>query len=168
MNEKKKKKSSAREICSNSQDPCSEKNSELGFTLIEITCAMVIIFIALIGVAQVFTYSIAYNSGNAVRADALAILQRQVENIRAAKWTASGMDPALTGGVQADQTANSSNNGQFRISVTVDDDPFTDGVQVDSTSLIKEITITVILDSPSPGWQFAVPSTVVLRRTRGN
>jgi Tfp pilus assembly protein PilV len=168
MNEFQDSKQCEQRIDRDIQAPLPNRSAEAGFTLIEITCAMLVIFIALVGVAQVFTYSIAYNSGNAVRADALAILQRQVENIRAAKWTASGMDPALNGGVQADQTANSSNNGQFRISVTVDDDPFTDGVQVDSTSLIKEITITVILDSPSPGWQFAVPSTVVLRRTRGN
>ena len=32
----------------------------------------------------------------------------------------------------------------------------------------KEITVTVTLENPTPGWQTALPATVVLRRARAN
>ena len=127
-----------------------------------------IILIALLGLAQVFTYTITYNTGNSTRTQSLAILQQRIEDLRAAKWTASGMDATLTGGAQADILVPSNNGGQYRISTVIDDDPYTDGIQTDSNTQIKEITITVKLDAPSPGWQFAVPAKVIIRRSRGN
>jgi prepilin-type N-terminal cleavage/methylation domain-containing protein len=144
---------------------CSD---ESGFTLIETTISLVVILIALLGVAQTFTYAITYNLGNATRTQSLVILQQEVEGMRAANWTAAGIDSNLTGGVKADRAVTSPNGGQFRISVTVDDDPYTDGVDIDANTQIKEITITVRLVSPSAGWQFALPTTVVMRRSRGN
>jgi len=141
-------------------------------SLIETTIALVIIMIALLGVVHSFTYAVTYNAGNAVRAEGLAILQREVETMRAAKWTSSGTAAAVAGtGPTCDAvvtTTPSSNGGTFMIERTIDDDPLTDGCQVDATTQLKEITMTVRLAAPSPGWQFAVPATVVLRRTRGN
>lgn len=145
---------------------------ESGMSLIETTIALVIIMIALLGVVHSFTYAVTYNAGNAVRAEGLAILQREVETMRAAKWTSSGTasEVASTGPTcdAAVTSTPSSNGGIFRIERTIDDDPFTDGCQVDTTTQFKEITLTVRLEAPSPGWQFAVPATVVFRRTRGN
>lgn len=138
----------------------------------ETTIALVIIMIALLGVVHSFTYAVTYNAGNAVRAEGLAILQREVETMRAAKWTSSGTASEVAGtGPTCDPvvtTTPSSNGGTFRIEKTVDDDPFTDGCQVDASTQLKEIILTVRLAAPSPGWQFAVPATVALRRTRGN
>src|SRR5215213_8520026 len=57
-----------------------------GFTLIEVVIALIIIMIALLGVFSVFTYAITYNAGNKARAQALAILQQEVERYRAAKF----------------------------------------------------------------------------------
>ena len=51
----------------------------------------------------------------------------------------------------------------------VDNDPFTAGIQDETTfTSLKEISITAQLASPSPGWQTAVPATVVLRRVKAN
>ena len=150
----------------------SPRTAESGMSLIETTIALVIIMIALLGVVHSFTYAVTYNAGNAVRAEGLAILQREVETMRAAKWTSSGTaaEVASTGPTcdAVITTTPSSNGGTFKIERTIDDDPLTDGCQVDTTTQLKEITLTVRLAAPSPGWQFAVPATVVLRRTRGN
>lgn len=145
--------------------------AESGFTLIETTCAMVIILISLLGVAFSFTYAINYNAGNQSRSQALALLQQEVEQIRAAKFTPNVTDPALTGGVKAARAVLSPTGTRFTVQVTVDNDPYTAGVQDDIAvpdSRLKEITIVTRLEAPSPGWQTAVPSSVVLRRTRSN
>lgn len=139
-----------------------------GFTLIETVFALVIIMIALLGVAQAFTYAVLYNSGNAARSQSLAILQQEVELLRAAKWTSAGLDPLLASGDAAPVYRNAPNGGTFRIDKRVDDDPFTDGVQNDPTSQLKEVTMTVSVAYTVPGWQTAVPITMRMRRTRGN
>lgn len=158
-------------------------HDQSGFTLVETTVALVIILVAMLGVFYSFTYAILYNAGNATRAQCLATMQQEVELMRAAKFTPTQVDSStpvsgncrtdglrdLTGGVKTPCKITLPNNGgAFRVETTVDDDPFTTGTQVDAASTMKEITITVRLDSPSPGWQTAIPATVILRRTRGN
>ena len=169
-----------------------------GFSLIEVVIALVILMIALLGVAAVFGYTIVYNAGNKSRAQALTVLQQEVERYRAAKFNAGSPpdnftpgDPDdgrrdITGGIKPQRTVTAENGYIFLVDVMVDDDPFApngtpavpqeadegyecttpQGDVVDCT--IKEITIQVTLAAPSPGWQVAVPATIVLRRVRGN
>ncbi len=168
------------------------KNSA-GFSLIEVCIALLILMVTLLGVAAVFGYTIVYNAGNKSRSQALAVLQQEVERYRAAKFNAGtapdNFTPGspddgrrdITGGVKARRTVTATNGYVFFVDVTVDDDPFVAGVQeedggdvctspqgtaVDCT--IKEIAISVTLAAPSPGWQTAVPASIVLRRVRGN
>ena len=143
-------------------------SGEKGFSLIETTIAMVVILVGLLAVAEAFTFAILYNAGNASRTQALAILQQETEHLRSKKFSASKTDTELTGGVKPLKNVTAPNGGLFGVSCTVDDDPFTDGVQIDTTSTLKEITVTVGLQRPSPGWQTAVPAVIVMRRTRGN
>lgn len=140
-----------------------------GFSLVEVTIAMVIFLIALLGVFVTFTYAINYNAGNNSRAQALAVLQQQVELLRTAKFTSGATDASLTGGRKPQITVSAADGGRYTVDVTVDDNPSTLNVfENDSTKTIKEITVTVALDSPTPGWQTSLPVTVVLRRVRGN
>src|SRR6185369_4212537 len=74
---------------------------ESGFTLIEVAVAMVIILIALLGVVFTFTYAIMYNMGNNSRSQALAVLQQEVEQMRAKKFTPTATDTELSGGAKA-------------------------------------------------------------------
>lgn len=167
------------------------KDGSGGFSLIEVCIALVILMIALLGVAATFGYTIVYNSGNKSRSQALTVLQQEVERYRAAKFNA-GSPPDnytpgnpddgrrdITGGRKPRRTVTATNGYIFFVDVDVDNDPFTAGIQneahvcrspqgtaIDCT--IKEITITSTLAAPSPGWQVAVPATVVLRRVRGN
>ena len=151
--------------------PHSDRKGEAGFSLIEVVCALVIILVALLGVAFAFTYSINYNAGNASRSQALAILQQEVEQMRAAKFTPTVTDAALTGGTKPLRTVAVPTGASFTIQVVVDNNPFVTGIQDDSVvpnPTLKEISVTVQLASPSPGWQTAVPARIVLRRVRAN
>ena len=150
----------------------AKRGKEAGFSLVEATCAMVVLMIALTGVAVTFTYAINYNAGNSSRAEALAILQQEVELLRSAKFTPApnGMDSSLAGGEKAIRTVTTLDGKRFRVKTIIDDDPFDNNplTPPDSTKTIKEISVTVTLDNPTPGWQTAVPATIILRRVRGN
>lgn len=146
-----------------------KKNSgQAGFSLVEVTIAMVVFLIAVLGVFMSFAYAISFNSGNSSRAQALALLQQKVEQIRSAKFVPTGTDTILSGGVKAGEVVTAPDGNLYKLQVTVDDDPFTAGVQTDTTKLMKEVSVTVSLERPTPGWQTSIPATVVLRRVRGN
>lgn len=149
----------------------TKQQNEAGFSLVEAACAMVILLIALVGVSTTFTYAVNYNAGNNSRAQALAILQQEVEVLRSKKFTPApnGTDEALRGGEKPERIVTASNGSRFRVKIKVDNNPRTAAIDDESVSTtIKEITVTVTLDSPTPGWQTAVPATVLLRRVRSN
>ena len=153
----------------NQNNTAAAVKNEEGFSLIEVSVAMVIILVALLGVFFTFTYAITYNAGNNSRAQALAVLQEEVEKLRSYKFTPTITDTQLQGGVKTPWLVVSPNGGTFSVAVEVDNDPFTPGVQDETTSTsIKEIKVSVTLANPSPGWQAAVPATVYLRRVRSN
>ena len=144
-------------------------SSQKGFSLVEVCVAMVIILVALLGVFFTFTYAITYNAGNNSRAQALAVLQEEVEKLRSYKFTPTVTDTQLQGGAKTPFQVVSPNGGTFSVTIIVDNDPFTAGVQDETTpTSMKEIEVRVKLDRPSPGWQAAVPATVFLRRVRSN
>lgn len=151
--------------------PIVKEPGEKGFTLIEACAALVIILIALLGVVTSFAYAITYNAGNNSRAQALAVLQEEVERLRSLKFTPAVTDSDLSGGVKTPRTVVSPTGGTFSVRVFIDNDPATAGIQTDGerpNPSLKEIEIRVALENPSPGWQAAVPATVVMRRVRGN
>jgi prepilin-type N-terminal cleavage/methylation domain-containing protein len=142
-----------------------------GFSLIEVAVAMVVVLIALLGVFFTLTYAITYNAGNNSRAQALAVLQAEVERLRSLKFTPNLTDADLQGGVRPVQIVVSPNGGTFGVRVFVDNDPDTTGIQNETdvpNPTIKEIEVQVRLEHPSPGWQAAVPATIVMRRVRSN
>ncbi|MDH3494826.1 MAG: prepilin-type N-terminal cleavage/methylation domain-containing protein [Acidobacteriota bacterium] len=146
----------------------ARRDAEKGFSLIEVVLALVVLLVALLGVFLAFTWAIIYNAGNNSRSQALAIMQQQVEKMRSGKFTPTVIDSALSGGVQPVKTVILPNNNRFRVNIVVDDDPFAAGVQVDNTTTVKEVTVAVSLDRPTPGWQASVPAVVILRRVRAN
>ena len=146
----------------------SEKSAEAGFTLIEVVIAMVVFLIALLGIFITFTYAVNFNAGNNARSQALSVLQQEVEQMRSAKFTRIKTDSLLQGGVKTDRIVTSADGNRFRVAATVDDDPFAAGVQIDATKTLKEITVVVTLENPTPGWQTSIPATVVLRRVKAN
>ncbi|MDQ3322791.1 MAG: type II secretion system GspH family protein [Acidobacteriota bacterium] len=152
--------------------PDNNRFGQKGFTLIEVTIAMVIFLIALLGVFVTFTYAVNYNAGNNSRAQALAVLQQQVELLRSAKFVpdSTKTDAILKGGKKPEQFVTSADKSRFRVQISVDNDPTTPDVEStnEDTTRLKEISVTVTLDNPTPGWQTSLPATVVLRRVRAN
>ena len=170
---------------------------ETGFTLIEVMISMVILLVVVLGALSMLALSITYNAGNKSRSQATAVLQQEVERYRSAKFNSTSTDsyenPAapdicrttglrdLRGRERSEciVIANDGSGRTFAVSSSVDNDPFTTGIQVESyicrspqgvglPCTIKEITVEVKLAEPNPGWQIAVPVRAVVRRTRGN
>jgi len=165
------------EACSIGDVSSSDAMSrEGGFTLIEAAVALIVIFVALLGVAWSITYAINYNAGNNNRAKTLAVLQQEIERLRSAKFSPSSTDAELLGcdlGGACSSSTVLSENLTFIVTKTVDNDPGTVAVD-DETEILsadtsfKEITLSATLANPSPGWQTAVPAEVVLRRVKSN
>jgi prepilin-type N-terminal cleavage/methylation domain-containing protein len=159
------------------------KNRHAGFSLIEVVIAIIIFLVVALGVFATLVYAINYNTGNNTRSQALAILQQKVEFYRSAKFTptipkttSTGEEATLRGGTKSPEIITLPNGNRFKIQAIIDDDPFCPGVQPETPfcttsilpSTLKEIKVTVSLDSPSPGWQTSFPATVILRRARAN
>lgn len=144
--------------------------NEAGFSLIEVVSSLVILLIVLLGVFITFTYSINYNAGNSSRSQALSVLQREVEIMRSKKFTPDFTDPDLYGGVKPDRSRVYMDGNKFIISSSIDNNPSTTAIDADESvkPSIKQIKITVALDRPTPGWQTAIPASVILQRVRGN
>jgi prepilin-type N-terminal cleavage/methylation domain-containing protein len=141
---------------------------ENGFTLIEVIIAMVIFLVVILGIFAAFTYAVAFNSGNSKRSHALSVLQRKVEEMRSAKFTPTSTDSTLTGGTKPAETFTAADNFTYTVQITVDDDPFTDGVQTNAAKTIKEVTIVVTPQAVNGTWETAFQTRSVLIRTRAN
>jgi prepilin-type N-terminal cleavage/methylation domain-containing protein len=157
-------------------------DNEAGFTLIETVIALVILLIAVLGVFGAFTYAVRFNTGNSARSQALSVLQREVESLRSAKFTPTITDstPAnidLTGGVKTRRTviADNGTGATYSVDTTIDDDPFTAGVQTNAATTMKEITITVtpqgvdtVNGNANSSFVTAFPTRAIFRRVRSN
>ena len=162
-----------------SQFSVGTSRTQEGFSLIEVVVALLIIMIGLLSVAAVFTFAITQNAGNKSRAQALAILQQEAEQIRSAKFNGTTTDAILLGGIQAERMVTAENGNAFLVNISVDNEPTVNGLQNEAYECLspqgdvipcslKEITIVVGFAAPTPGWQTAVPAVIQLRRVRGN
>jgi|GEM_PF-1032659 len=125
-----------------------KKNREGGFTLIEATIALVILFIVVMGVFSAVTYATKFNRGNSQRSQALAVLQREIELLRSAKFTPSIMsyttihqhtEPVcpvaddgsrdITGGDKEIEYRCGIDGTLYQVETRIDDDPYTSGQQ---------------------------------------
>jgi Tfp pilus assembly protein PilV len=142
---------------------------EGGFSLIEVVIALLILMVVVMGIFAAFTHATVYNSGNNRRSEALSVLQREVENLRSLKFNPlpAVVHADLAGGVKATKNVPT-NNVNYAVDVTIDDDPFTAGVQVDPARTMKEITVTVVPTGGTNTWVAAVPIRVVFRRVCSN
>jgi prepilin-type N-terminal cleavage/methylation domain-containing protein len=146
----------------------SKNKSESGFSLIEVTIAMMVLLVGLLGVTLSYSWAVKFNAGNNLRMQSLAILQQEVEQFRSAKYTSVVTDSVLLGGVKTPKTVTTADGNKFTIETTVDDDPFTANVQINQSKTLKSITISVSGENQTQRWITAIPATVTLRRVRGN
>ena len=73
-------------------DARANRNIDTGFSLIEVVIALVIIMIVMLGAFAVLAYAVNYNAGNKMRAQAVAIMQQEVERYRSAKFNSTTTD----------------------------------------------------------------------------
>lgn len=158
---------------------------ERGFTLIEAVIALVILLIVIAGVFGAFTYSAVLNTGNSRRSQALSVLQKEVELLRSAKFvhpSAGGADSYtpvdcndprrnLTGtadGTPRTLACPAIDGMTYLIETEIDDDPFTDGQQIDAAKHLKEIRVTVTQPARPGSWETAYATRAIFRRVRAN
>lgn len=139
--------------------------TERGFSLLEATIALLLMLVIALGSASLFSFSIYNNSGGSDRATSLAIAQQALETLRSARFNSSTTDPSLAAGttpqpgiVRAGRT--------FDLTMTVDDDPTTAGIQVIPSTNLKAITVTVVPRSIGGGWAFGAGGTIKLTTQR--
>jgi type II secretory pathway pseudopilin PulG len=143
------------------------KKSESGFSLIEAIIAILLMTISALGVTSLFAFAVSYNKNNSNRTQALVIAQKKVEELRTAIFSTAFTDTALNGGTQATQTITDVNGKRYSLILSIDDDPFTVGIQTNAATKIKEITVTV-LPVGSNTWVTAAQTSIVTRRTRSS
>ena len=155
------------EICRLS---CDASTSEGGFSLIEAVIALLVLMIAVLGVFGAFTYSTVYNSGNNKRSQALSVMQQEVEVLRSLKFNPlpAVVDPDLAGGVKPTKIVTAADNARYAVDISVDDDPFTAGVQTDAAKAIKEIMVTVTPIRGTDTWVNANATRTIFRRVCSN
>ena len=168
----------------------SKASAQNGFTLIEMVIALVILFIAVMGVFAAFTYATKFNRGNSQRSQALAVMQREIELLRSAKFTPATVSNAtvhqhtapvcpiaddgsrdLTGGDKEAEYRCGIDGTIYQVLTSIDDDPATAGIQVNVTPtsvVFKEITLEVTPQGAEGQWVTANRIRMVFRRVRAN
>jgi type II secretory pathway pseudopilin PulG len=153
-----------------------QRSSHLGFTLPEVIVAGTIMIILCVGVLTAYTHVINLNRGNHIRAQALTVLQREVEEFRSFRFVPGTTDARLNAGSYPNYKVGipSTDDGiLFNISVTVDNNPYDDPSQPlnaisNADCRIKEITIEAVLQNPETGWLADLQTRVTIQRVRSN
>jgi type IV pilus modification protein PilV len=110
----------------------SRARNQQGFTLIETAVALVIMMIAGLAVAALFSYAINYNAGAYDRTLAQSLAQQRMEQMRMAPYE------AIISSAESD--------------VTMAEHHFSVATTVNTTSALKTITIQVTPTRTAPTW----------------
>ena len=146
---------------------CDPGSGEAGFTLIETSIALVLMMIAALGAASLFSFSINYNAGASDRLVGLALAQQQLENIRGAHFNSTTTDTILAGGT-SHQSGLIRNGKSYKVTTTIDDNPATPAMDINPATTLKRITVTVIPEGVTQGpvLSSGAPIILVTQRAR--
>jgi type II secretory pathway pseudopilin PulG len=154
------------------QLPINNKQPINGFTIVEVIIASTIMIILCVGILSVFSYATKINRGENLRAQALSVLQKEVEYYRSLKFVPVGSSTELNAGTYNNiRTMTSSDGRIFNISVTIDNDPYNSGsftLITDANCKFKEITITAVPQIAETGWLANLKTDIVIQRVRSN
>ena len=123
---------------------------ERGFTLIETCIALLVLMVAALSIASLFTYAIQYNTGANDRALAQAIAQRQMESLRKTPFDqiASSTGTVTSGGRAFSVVTTACNDGTAACG--------------GSTSMMR-ITVRVTPQAGGPSWTRSSVTLIALR-----
>ena len=124
-----------------------------GFTIVETSIAFVVMMVAVLGAASLFSFAIKYNSSANDRALSTAVAQQQLEQLRNRSFT----DASLAATTGAGRSSTVTNAGRpYTVVITISDSNLVNGLPT-----LKTIDITV---APAGGGL----GTVALRTLRSS
>ena len=121
-----------------------QKNSEQGFTLVETAIAMVVMLVVSLSMSSLFVYSLHNNVGGNDRALAMAVAQRQLEQLRSVSFN----DASLVAGTTTLPTVTDGGRS-YALVRTITDETNSDG----TLKRLKKITISVTPITGVKSWQ---------------
>ncbi|MCA1615737.1 MAG: hypothetical protein LC800_16875 [Acidobacteria bacterium] len=131
-----------------------------GFTVIESTIGMLILMVAALGVASMFTYAANHNAGGVSRTIALTVAQHRLELLRDLPFDSAQL--AATAVNPAPQTVTRS-GGTFQVTTIIADAA---GSAPLPATAVRRKTITVRVTPLGKGFGYAAaPVTLVTTRT---
>lgn len=122
-----------------------KKQQQKGFTLVETTCALLVMMIGGLGICAVFAYAIRNNTGSRDRAASLAVAQQQMERYRQMTF----VDAGLTAHAATSETVTSAGR-DYNVRTTI----------TDTTASLKTIKIEVTPLLSADPWIGTVEITV--------
>ena len=128
----------------------TQKKNEGGFTLIETSIALVVMMVVALSMSSLFIYSFQNNVGGNDRALAMAVAQRQLEQLRSVSFD----DATLAAGTTTLPTVTAGGRN-YSVVQTITNETNDDG----SLKLLKRISISVTPTTGVKSWQ---RTTVVL------
>lgn len=140
---------------------------ERGFTLVETSIAMVLMMVAALGAASLFTWAVGYNSGAASRQLATLLAQQRIERLRAVTFDSTTRNLAVTaGGLGATAAAgvveNNVMSGGRPFTVTTIIENIASDTASPAQPTVKRITVRVM---PTVGPALGGVTLVTLRTT---
>jgi Tfp pilus assembly protein PilV len=127
-----------------------QKKNEQGFTLIETSIALVVMMVVALSMSSLFVYSFQNNVGGNDRALAMAVAQRQLEQLRSVNFNDATMAVGTTTLATVTEGGRS-----YRVVRTITDDTNSDA----TLKHLKKISISVTPTTGVKSWQ---RTTVVL------
>jgi type II secretory pathway pseudopilin PulG len=155
----------------------TKANQASGFTIPEVIVAGTIMIVLCVGTLSVFAYVVRINRGNALRMQALSVLQQKVEYYRSLKFVPGvGTAADLPNHRVADLYAGSHTlspittpDGRvFTITAVVTNTSFSSG-NTEENCLYKSITITAVPTvAENEAWLQNLHTEVTIQRVRSN
>ena len=133
----------------------TQKQNERGFTLIETSIALVVLMVVALSMSSLFVYSFQNNVGGNDRALAMAVAQRQLEQLRSVSFD----DATLAAGTTTLPTITSGGRN-YTVVRTITNETNSDG----SLKLLKKISISVTPITSVKSWQ-RTPVVLVSHRS---
>lgn len=121
-----------------------QKKNERGFTLIETSIALVVLMVVALSMSSLFMYSFQNNIGGNDRALAMAVAQRQLEQLRSVNFD----DATMAVGTTTLPTV-ASGGRNYSVVRTITDETNTDG----SLKRLRKISISVTPTTGVKSWQ---------------
>src|SRR5688572_1180125 len=125
------------------------QGQERGFTLMETTCALLVMMIGGLGICAVFAYAIENNTGSRDRAASIAVAQQEMERFRSLTF----IDAALTAATSTKTVTSAGRPYTVKTTIT------------NTTSSLKTVTIEVTPLLSSDPWALQTVKISVQRST---